>query len=159
MNTTGFPKLLDLIQKRMKSKPKALVQAVDATLPLAPYAPAMNAVVPKLITRSKAIATYATNAGVLAVVMISFGLSACATKPKESAVSLKELSQIRVTDRSCRNIEQSVQWLEHQQRLAGIPQNVNPEQLTPYQREYNANIRIRIWALRIGCNNPTRYAG
>ena len=86
-------------------------------------------------------------------------LAACSYKPIEPrAVPLTELRQITVSDKDCLSMDQSIGWLERQQRLAGIPATP-PELLNEHDREYQARIRAAVWAIRIGCANPGRYSG
>jgi len=94
----------------------------------------------------------------LRILIITILLSACAAKPRPQAVSLEELRGITVDANSCKNLDNSVTWLENQQRLKGIA-NTAPELLNEHDREYQARIRIAVWALRIGCANPDRYRG
>jgi hypothetical protein len=71
-------------------------------------------------------------------------------------MSYEQLSQIRVANIDCKNIDSVVNAMEDQLRIKGL-QNANPEDLNDADRKFNATARIVIWSMRIGCNNPTRY--
>ena len=93
----------------------------------------------------------------LRILLVLFVLTACVHKnPKPQAVDLEELRGITVDSNSCKNLDNSVIWLENQQRLQGIPPTA-PELLNEHDREYQARIRIAVWALRIGCANPDMF--
>jgi hypothetical protein len=77
---------------------------------------------------------------------------------QSQAISYTQLDQItkRMSERDCPNIESHIKFLETQLQLRGL-QNVTPENLNDDDRMYNANARIAIWSLRIGCHNRDRY--
>ena len=74
----------------------------------------------------------------------------------ETAVSYEQLAAFKVNSNMCPRIDVYVSALEHQLALKGFTY-ANPEELDDADRKYNAEARIAIWALRIGCNNPDRY--
>lgn len=85
-------------------------------------------------------------------------LTGCATQaPQPKSVSMAELKSIRLSNRDCPYIDQRINWAENQLRLRGTLY-AHPEELHGEDREFNAAARIQIWSLRIGCNNPDRYA-
>lgn len=92
------------------------------------------------------------------VLLIFLVLTGCAAKPTPM-IDLSELRAITVDTNSCKNLDNSVIWLENQQRLVGIPLGSPPELLSEHDREYQARLRVMVWALRIGCTNPDRYHG
>ena len=93
----------------------------------------------------------------LRILIVLMTLTSCAAKPVPHAIDLAELRGITVDANSCKNLDNTIIWLENQQRTAGIPPSA-PELLNQHDREYQARIRAMVWALRIGCSNPDRYA-
>jgi hypothetical protein len=93
----------------------------------------------------------------LAVVLVLI-ITACGTKPKPKPyLTMEQLRNYTVTNEDCPAIERKIAQLEQQQLNAGIAR-VDPELLPEPDREYQARVRIAVWALRIGCANPDRYA-
>jgi hypothetical protein len=74
----------------------------------------------------------------------------------ETPLTYEQLAAFRVNNSMCPRIDEYVNALEHQLALKGFT-NATPEDLSDEDRKYNAEARIAIWALRIGCNNPNRY--
>lgn len=74
----------------------------------------------------------------------------------QTPMTYEELTQIKVHNDMCPSIDKYVDFLERQLKLKGL-ENATPENLNDADRKYNAEVRIAIWALRIGCNNPNRY--
>ena len=74
----------------------------------------------------------------------------------ETAVSYEQLAAFQVNSSMCPRIDDYVNFFEKQLALKGFTY-ANPEDLNDADRKYNAEARIAIWALRIGCNNPNRY--
>jgi hypothetical protein len=74
----------------------------------------------------------------------------------ETPVSYERLVAFKVNSGMCPNIDVHINALERQLALKGFTY-ANPEDLNDEDRKYNAEARIAIWALRIGCNNPDRY--
>jgi len=74
----------------------------------------------------------------------------------ETPMTYEQLAAFRVNDNMCPRIDAYVNALEHQLALKGLTY-ATPEELNDADRKYNAEVRIAIWALRIGCNNPNRY--
>ena len=93
----------------------------------------------------------------LRILFVALVLTACTHKPRPESVDLAELRMIRVDANSCANLDNTITWLENQQRIQGIAPTA-PELLNEHDREYQARIRAMVWALRIGCSNPNRYA-
>lgn len=92
------------------------------------------------------------------IVILAVMLSACATKnAAPPSLSLEQLRTLQLDQRDCRVIERRVEQLELNQKNAGVAR-IAPELLEEPDREYQARTRIAIWALRIGCSNPDRYA-
>jgi hypothetical protein len=87
---------------------------------------------------------------------VSLTLTSCTHQVRPEAVSLEELRGIAVDSNSCKNLDNSVIFLENQQRIKGIPPTA-PELLNQHDREYQARIRILVWSLRIGCANPDMF--
>jgi hypothetical protein len=83
-------------------------------------------------------------------------LTACSTTPKPYILTQQQLNELELTQQDCTQKDQIIYQLERQQQLANIPR-IEPEYLNDTQREYQARIRIAVWALRIGCENPNRY--
>jgi hypothetical protein len=80
-----------------------------------------------------------------------------AKKPVQpQAVSFERIESIQLSDRDCPNSERWIVDLKRQLELRGLV-DANPEDLGENDRLYNAAVNARIWALRIGCNNPNRY--
>jgi biopolymer transport protein ExbD len=80
-----------------------------------------------------------------------------AKKPVQpQAVSLERIESIQLSDRDCVKSDQWITDLQRQLQYRGLV-DVNPEDLAENDRVYNAAVNARIWALRIGCNNPDRY--
>lgn len=91
------------------------------------------------------------------IIILAFVLAGCVTKPPPKPyLTLEQLRKYEVTQADCPNIERKIQQLEQQQINAGIAR-VDPELLPEPDREYQARIRVAVWALRIGCSNPGRY--
>ena len=90
----------------------------------------------------------------LLVILLVVALAGCATRP---TVSYDQMASIHVDDNNCPNIDQIIAGVQEQLRLLGTL-NKNPEDMTEIQRQYNEKAKIIIWSLRIGCNNPDRYA-
>ena len=74
----------------------------------------------------------------------------------ETPLSYEQLAAFRVNNSMCPRIDDYVKSLERQLALKGLTY-ATPENLNDDDRKYNAEARIAIWALRIGCNNPDRY--
>lgn len=74
----------------------------------------------------------------------------------ETPISYEQLAAFKVNSSMCPKIDMYINALEHQLALKGFT-NASPEDLNDADRKYNAEARIAIWALRIGCNNPNRY--
>ena len=79
-----------------------------------------------------------------------------ATARAETPIPYEQLAAFHVDNSMCPRIDDYVNALEHQLVLKGLT-NATPEDLDDADRKYNAEVRIAIWALRIGCNNPDRY--
>lgn len=90
------------------------------------------------------------------ILVIVFVLAGCATQRPQPYMTLAQIQAIQLAQTDCPRYEEIVDKLEQQQIRAGIPR-INPEVLPPTAREYQSEIRKRVWALRIGCNNPDRY--
>jgi hypothetical protein len=90
----------------------------------------------------------------LAVILLVMVLSA--TARAETPIPYEQLAAFKVNNSMCPRIDAYVSALEHQLALKGFTY-ANPEDLSDADRKYNAEARIAIWALRIGCNNPDRY--
>jgi hypothetical protein len=89
-------------------------------------------------------------AAILLVVLMS------ATAHAEIPLTYEQLAAFRADSSMCPRIDYYVSALERQLALKGLTY-ANPEELNDADRKYNAEARIAIWALRIGCNNPGRY--
>lgn len=63
----------------------------------------------------------------------------------------------KLTVADCPMIDHHVAFAEDQLRMRGIF-NRSPETLNESDRLFNTSAKKIIWGLRIGCNNPTRYA-
>ena len=74
----------------------------------------------------------------------------------EAPMTYEQLSAFKVNSNMCPRIDEYVTALEHQLALKRLTY-ATPEELNDADRKYNAEARIAIWALRIGCNNPDRY--
>jgi hypothetical protein len=74
----------------------------------------------------------------------------------ESPMTYEQLAAFRVNDNMCLQIDRYVDLMERQLLLKGFTY-ATPEDLNDADRKYNAEARIIIWSLRIGCNNPDRY--
>ena len=92
------------------------------------------------------------------LLVTALAMAGCASNHQRAstAASYEELSNKKYTNRDCQNIESHVKFLESQLQARGLT-NAVPEQLNEDDRVYNATVRIMIWNLRIGCNNPNRY--
>ena len=89
--------------------------------------------------------------------ILVFVLSACAAKPQPRPyLTMEQLRNYTVTQADCAQIDRKIAQLEQQQINAGVART-DPELLPEPDREYQARIRIAVWALRIGCANPNRY--
>lgn len=94
-------------------------------------------------------------------------LVGCATQPYQpimvnniqGPMNNQELEQYaqRLSMASCTQIDYHVDFAERQLRMRGI-YNRTPEQLGEQDRLFNTSAKKIIWGLRIGCNNPNRYA-
>lgn len=96
----------------------------------------------------------------LIIALLVIGLVGCASnrpKPTGRAISYDELNSIQYTMRDCKFIDQRIEYIENQLRNRGVL-NAAPETLSEPDRMYNATGRILVWNLRIGCNNPNRFA-
>jgi hypothetical protein len=91
----------------------------------------------------------------LAILLVTFSMSALAAGDN-TPLSYEQLATFKVNDSMCSNIDYYINFLERQLKLKGLS-NATPEELNDDDRKYNAEARIAIWALRIGCNNPDRY--
>jgi hypothetical protein len=78
------------------------------------------------------------------------------TARAETPIPYEQLAAFKVNNSMCPRIDAYVSALEHQLALKGLTY-ANPEDLNDADRKYNAEARIAIWALRIGCNNLGRY--
>jgi len=67
-----------------------------------------------------------------------------------------DLMARKVSNKDCVAIDANIYMLEQQLKYRNLYNRV-PEDLTDDDRKYNATAKTIIWALRIGCNNPTRY--
>lgn len=74
----------------------------------------------------------------------------------ETPVTYEQLASFKVNGTMCSDIDRYVNFFERQLALKGLTY-ATPEELNDADRKYNAEARIAIWALRIGCNNPDRY--
>lgn len=85
-------------------------------------------------------------------------LAGCASNRSSQAVSYEQLEKMntQLSSRDCSRIDYHINFAETQLKLKGLT-NVAPEELNDEDRKYNAQARIMIWSLRIGCNNPGRY--
>lgn len=84
-------------------------------------------------------------------------LAGCATRQYQpQAMSYYELSQVKVSNADCPNIDLILNRIEYNLQLKGLA-NVTPEDLNEEDRQYNSRARIIMWGLKIGCNNPGRY--
>jgi hypothetical protein len=92
----------------------------------------------------------------LIAVLVSIWLAGCATRSVQPLTN-QQITSVRYTNRDCAQIDYHINMLETQLRLRGLS-NKDPESLNESDRVYNATARIAIWNLRIGCNNPTRFA-
>lgn len=91
----------------------------------------------------------------------------CATRPYQPIGSFNtygpmsnqdiELYANKLTMADCPMIDQHVEFAENQLRMRGIF-NRSPEMLNENDRLFNTSAKKIIWGLRIGCNNPKRYA-
>lgn len=89
----------------------------------------------------------------------------CATRPYQpigsysGPVSNAELERYanQLTRTDCQIIDHHVSFAENQLKMRGIF-NRGPETLNEDDRLFNTNAKRIIWGLRIGCNNPNRYA-
>lgn len=91
----------------------------------------------------------------IVLLVTALAIVGCASN-RQRAISYEELSNKKYTNRDCQNIEYHVKFLESQLQARGLT-NAVPEQLNEDDRVYNATVRIAVWNLRIGCNNPDRY--
>jgi hypothetical protein len=78
------------------------------------------------------------------------------TARAETPLTYEQLAAFQADSSMCPRIDAYVSALEHQLALKGFTY-ANPEDLNDADRKYNAEARVAIWALRIGCNNPNRY--
>lgn len=97
-----------------------------------------------------------------AILLALFSLGGCAsTNPNRDgfrgSISYNQLSSIQVHNSDCPRIDEIIAYVEQQQRLRGTF-GKSPEDLNEADRKYNEKARIIVWSLRIGCNNPRRYA-
>jgi hypothetical protein len=90
----------------------------------------------------------------LAVLLV--GCASYQPYQSQQAWSYQQLSAFKVNNSMCPQIDYYVNLMETQLRLKGL-YNATPENLNDADRQYNAEARIIIWSLRIGCNNPNRY--
>ena len=81
----------------------------------------------------------------------------CASS-RQSAMTYADVERIRVVDQQdCRDPDSIIVQLNKQLELKGYL-GKNPEDLaTDEDRRYNSRVKVIIWSLRIGCNNPNRY--
>ena len=77
--------------------------------------------------------------------------------PKNKPMSYEQLSSIKVGNQQCKDMDLIIEEMKNQLRMKGL-ENSTPEDLNDADRQYNATVRIIIWSLIIGCNNPGRYA-
>jgi hypothetical protein len=92
----------------------------------------------------------------LACAVIVLSLAGCASNRQPQAMSYEQLNQVKVTNGDCRNMDSIIGNMKKQLKLRGL-ENATPEDLNDADRMYNAQARIVIWSLIIGCNNPDRY--
>jgi polyphosphate kinase len=92
------------------------------------------------------------------ILLVAATLTGCAGMSRGRAVPNEQLEAMnaKLSNKDCQQIDQYVKFAEDQLRYKGLA-NVNPEDLNDDDRKYNANARIMIWSLRIGCSNPDRY--
>lgn len=95
----------------------------------------------------------------LIAMLASVVLIGCATRTpyQPMAMSYYEIEKIKVTNADCSRAGPMISQMEEQLRLKGYA-GKNPEDLaTEEDRKYNSRVKVIIWSLRIGCNNPDRY--
>ena len=95
----------------------------------------------------------------LIIVLVSLNLFGCAstrTTSQARPMTNEQLSRLKATNLDCGIIDSRTAMVEEQLRMRGIA-NMNPEDMSPADRQFNTTARIYIWSLRIGCNNPDRY--
>jgi hypothetical protein len=83
-------------------------------------------------------------------------LAVLAVPVAQAQVSYAQLDHTKVSSQDCARIDYWVNWAETQLQLKGLLY-AEPESLNNEDRLYNQRARSLIWALRIGCANPTRY--
>ena len=96
----------------------------------------------------------------LVLVLLILALAGCAgnrPRPTTTAISYEDLSARKYSNADCKQIEYHVKFLESQLQARGLT-NAVPERLNEDDRVYNATVRIMVWNLRIGCNDPYRYS-
>jgi len=93
----------------------------------------------------------------LLTILLALTLVGCAAN-RSSAVSYEQLEKMstQLSNKDCPRIDYYINFAETQLRFKGLT-NATPEELNDEDRKYNAQARIMIWSLRIGCNNPGRY--
>jgi hypothetical protein len=89
-------------------------------------------------------------------VLAGIWLAGCATGSVKPLTN-EQITSVRYTKRDCAQIDYHINTLEAQLRMRGLV-NKDPESMNEADRTYNATTRIAIWNLRIGCNNPNRFA-
>lgn len=79
--------------------------------------------------------------------------------PKLTAVSIGQLdvSQVRVDQNDCRDLAHWEHWAEQDLARRGLARKPI-EQMPPADQQHVSQVKTIVWSLRIGCNNPTRYA-
>jgi hypothetical protein len=89
----------------------------------------------------------------LTVLILLLGLAGCASRPAMTDV---QMEKYQLTNADCPQMDSIINNLENSLKSRGLLY-ANPEELGERDRMYNAYARNKIWSLRIGCNNPTRY--
>lgn len=94
----------------------------------------------------------------LLFILLTISLVGCASTHQSAAMSYSEVESIKLVDsRDCQNADRIIAQMNKQLELKGFL-NKNPEDLpTEEDRKYNSRVKVVIWSLRIGCNNPNRY--
>ena len=88
--------------------------------------------------------------------MLLASLIGCASNRQPQAMTPSQMASYCVSNADCRNMDLIIERMKTQLRLKGL-QDATPEDLNDDDRIYNANARIVIWSLIIGCNNLDRY--
>lgn len=90
-----------------------------------------------------------------AAVLLSLTVVGCATN--RPTIPYQQIQQFKVTSADCPQADQIISKLNASLARYGI-QDMNPEDMTEAQRQYNERAKIIKWSLIIGCNNPNRYS-